>query len=548
MLGALTAVALGGTHAQAQTATVPPSDEAYADLDRLSELGFLDSVIIAQRPYSRREIGRILRAARERSNQLGERTQSQLITDLELSIGDGILRRLEMRFSREIEAIQFTDPLFKPVEDARVDVFYTDAPLRRFVGGYGTALEATTGWLLPRQLGTTRVTGTTAGIEIAQRLEATSWLAFTLRERAEYAWAEDSALEGSTAEVLLGTMRVRYRNVALEIGRSQLSWAQSQDEGLFIAADAPALDLISLSSDHPFVLPSVLRVLGPTKATLIVANLGPSQVRSYSQLLGYKVSVSPSPRAEVGATFFNHFGGEGGRPSSFGDRLIDFLPFVDVFRRHNYTDSSRTLDVDSDKLLGLDGRLRIGGLRGVVLTGELLIDDFDVQRIPKLFTGYGSQALGITLPRFISPVLSLKLMATHMGILTYTHGALSNGITTRGRLIGEELGPDAKAFGARLTFEPTAEVRLSIEGGSAIHSNAQYVTYYSDPENTRFVVQKISRTADEIRDRLGAHLLVQTESGPSVSLRFMTVRARNFDFQGFRRTDSAADLNVRVPF
>ena len=58
----------------------------------------------------------------------------------------------------------------------------------------------------------------------------------------------------------------------------------------------------------------------------------------------------------------NHYGGEGGRPSSFGNRLIDFLPFIDIFRRHNYTDSTRTLDVDSDKVLGLDGRLQIGGL------------------------------------------------------------------------------------------------------------------------------------------------------------------------------------------
>ncbi|HKH94638.1 MAG TPA: capsule assembly Wzi family protein [Gemmatimonadaceae bacterium] len=545
---AVIALAFAGAHAQAQTASVPPLDEAYADLDRLSELGFLDSVIVAQRPYSRREMGRILRAARERSNQLGERSQSQLITDLELSIGDGILRRLEMRFSREIEEIQPTDALFKPVEDAQLAVYYTDVLRRGFVGTYGRTLEATMGSLLPRRLGTIPAAGTTTWLEISQRLEATSWLAFTLRERAQYAWAKDTALEGGTAEIVLGTMRMRYRNVALEIGRSQLSWAQSADEGLFIAADAPALDLISLSSDEPFVLPSVLRVLGPTKATLFVADLGPSQVRSHSKLLGYKVSISPSPRAELGASFFNHYGGEGGRPSSFGDRLIDFLPFVDIFRRHNYTDSSRALDVDSDKLLGLDGRLRIGGLRGVVLTGELLIDDFDVRRIPKLFTGYGSQALGITLPRFISPVLSLKLMATHMGILTYTHSALSNGITTRGRLIGDELGPDAKAFGARLTWEPAAEVRLSIEGGSAIYSNAEYVTYYSDPENTRYVVQKTARTGDELRDRLGAHLLVQSQSGPSVSLRAMTERSRNFDFQGFRRTDSAAEINFRVPF
>lgn len=545
----MTAVVLAGAHVQAQgTATIPPSDEAYADFDRLSELGFLDSVIIGQRPYSRREIGRILRAARERSNQLGERSQSQLITDLELSIGDGILRRLETRFSREIDEIPETDALLAPIDDARLTVHYTDAARRNFVGTYGSTLQATMGSLLPRRLGSIPVTGTTGSLELAQRLEATSWLAFTLRERVEYAWAKDTSLRRGTAEILLGSVRARFRNVALEVGRSQLSWAQSLDEGLFIAADAPALDLVSVSADHPFALPSVLRVLGPTKGTLFIADLGPSQVRSNSKLLGYKVSIQPSARAELGASFLNHYGGEGGRASSFGNRLIDFLPFIDIFRRHNYTDSSRTLDVDSDKLLGVDGRFRLGGLHGVVVTGEVLIDDFDVKRIPKLFTGYGSQALGITLPRFVSPLLSLKLTAKHTGILTYTHTVLTSGITSRGRLLGDELGPDAKAFGARLTWEPAAEVRVSLEGRSAIYSNAQYTTYYADPSSSRYVVQKTSRSADELRDRLGLHVLIQTEAGPSGSLRFVTERTRNYGFQGFRRTESAGELGVHLPF
>lgn len=546
---AVTAVAVAGAHAQAQgTATIPPSDEAYADFDRLSELGFLDSVIIGQRPYSRREIGRILRAARERSNQFGERSQSQLITDLELGIGDGILRRLEARFSREIEDVPETDAVLAPIEDIRLTLHYTDVARRNFAGTYGSTLEATLGSLLPRRLGTIPVPGTTGTLELAQRLEATSWLAFTLRERAEYAWAKDTSLRRGTAEILLGSMRARFRNVALEVGRSQLSWAQTRDEGLFIAADAPALDLISLSTDQPFTLPGFLRVLGPTKGTLFVADLGPSRVRSNSKLLGYKVSIQPSARAELGASFLNHYGGEGGRASSFDNRLVDFLPFIDIFRRHNYTDSSRTLDVDSDKLLGVDGRFRLGGLRGVVVTGEVLIDDFDVKRIPKLFTGYGSQALGITLPRFVSPLLSLKLTAKHMGILTYTHNALTNGLTTRGQLLGDELGPDAKAFGARLTWEPAAEVRVSLEGRSAIYSNAQYATYYADAGSSRFVVQKTSRTGDELRDRLGLHVLVQTEAGPSVSGRFVTERTRNYGFEGFRRTESAGELGVHLPF
>ncbi len=549
MLRAVAALALTSAATQAQgTATVLPSDELYADLDRLSDLGFLDSVVIGQRPYSRREIGRILRAARERSNQLGERGHDLRITDLELSIGDGILRRLETRFSREIDEIPSTDALFAILDDAQLNYHYTDVQRRPFAGTFGSTLDASMGSLLPRRLGPSYVAGSTLGIELAQRLEPTTWLAFTARERAEYAWAKDSALRRGSAELLAASVRARFRNVALEIGRTQLSWAQSPDEGLFIAADAPALDLVSLSADRPFGLPGVLRWLGPTKATLFVAELGPSDVRSHSKLLGYKVSIQPSRRAELGATLLNHYGGEGGRPSSLGDRLIDFLPFVDIFRRHNYTDTTRTLDVDSDKLLGVDGRLRIGGVRGVVVTGELLIDDFDVRRIPKLLTGYGSQAIGVTVPRLFSPVLSLKLTAKHMGILTYTHAALTNGITTRGRLLGDELGPDAKAFGARLTWQPTAEIRLSLEGRSAIHSNAEYVRYYADTSSTRFVVQKTGRTADELRDRLGTHLLVQSEAGPSVSLRFMTERSRNFAFEGFRRTDSAGELGVHVPF
>src|SRR5437764_5643707 len=92
------------------TATVPPQDLVYLDLDRLNELGFLDSVIVAQRPYSRREIGRILRATRERSNRLGDVAVNRRITDLELAIGDGILRRLETRFSREIDTVASATP------------------------------------------------------------------------------------------------------------------------------------------------------------------------------------------------------------------------------------------------------------------------------------------------------------------------------------------------------------------------------------------------------------------------------------------------------
>lgn len=540
-------LALPSVRAQG-TATLPPSDLAYRDIDRLSELGFLDSVIVGQRPYSRREIGRILRVARDRSTQLGERAQSQRLTDLELAIGDGILHRLETRFSREIDGDEEAVPVLQALDDVRLTVSYTDSERRGWLASHTRPLDATIGSLLPRRLGTQLVPGTTASLELAQRIEPTTWLAFSARERAQYAWAKDTAERDGTAEMLLGSVRARLRNVALEVGRSQFAWSQTQDAGLFLASDAPALDQISIASDEPFLLPWFLRRLGPTRATLLLADLGPSRVRSRSKLLAYKVSVSPSCNAEIGATFMNHFGGEGGRPSSFGDRLIDFLPFIDVFRTHNYYDSTKALDVDSDKLLGVDGRLRLGGLRGVVLSGELLIDDFDVHRLPKMLSGYGSQTASILFPRFVSPLLSLELTAKHMGILTYTHSALLSGLTTRGRLLGDELGPDAKAFGGRLAWQPTAAVQFGIDGRAAIYSNAEYQAFYEDVERTHYVVQKVSRTTDELRDRAGASLLVQTDAGPAVTVRFVTERARNYRFEGYRHTESAGEVAIHLLF
>jgi hypothetical protein len=547
LLATMLLVATARMQAQG-TATVPPGDLVYTDLDRLNELGLLDSVIVAQRPYSRRDIGRILRATRERSNRLGDNDSNRRYTDLELSIADGILRRLETRFSREIDTLASAAPVVTPFDDVLLDVAYTDAERRGWYSPNTNRTEATIGSLLPRRLSAPLLPGTTLAFELGQRVEPTRWLAFQARERFGYLWAKTDSLSRGNAEVLLGTMRARYRNVALDIGRNEFSWAQTADGGLFLAEDAPALDQLSLSSDLPFALPGFLRPLGMAKAIIVLADLGPSRVRSNSKLLGYKVSIAPNQNFEFGASFLNHFGGEGAPTTSISNRLIDFLPFIDIFRRHNYSDSTRTLDVESDKLMGVDGLIRVGGRFGVLLTGELLIDDFDVHRMAQIFTGNGSQVFGLAVPRFISPLVSLKLTATHMGIGTYTHAQLTNGITTRGRLLGDELGPDAKAFGARLTWQPISAFQIGLDGRSAIYSNATYTTFYADSTQTNFIVRKVARTADELRDRLGTFFIVQSDAGPAVTFRFVTERSRNYQFQGFRRTDSAAEMAFHLLF
>ncbi len=529
------------------TTLVPPTDLAYADVNRLSELGVLDSMISGQRPYSRREFGRIIRAARRKLDRADLSARGALLSDAALSQANGILERLSSRFGEEADEHQSDGPVVSLLQGVSLTFTSTDALPRPFLTSTAAALEATLDPLAHIRLGRPAVRGNTTALELTHRFEPTGWLAFRARERLEYRAPSDTGYITKTqGELLLASMRIRVRNVALDIGREEFAWSQAAGDGLFLSSEAPALDQVSLASDHPFVLPGLLGRIGPMQATVILAQLGPSRVRSYSQLLTYKVSAQPHSNVELGATFMNHFGGEGGRPSSFGDRLIDFLPFIDIFRRHNYTDTTRVLDVDSDKLLGVDGRLRIPRLAGMLVTGEVLIDDFDVHRFLDLFGGYGSSTVGITFPVIGTPEWSARLTAKHMGILTYTHGTLASGITTRGRLLGEILGPDAKEFGAEVRWMPAPSMKVTVGGYSAQHSKADYEAYYADSAQTRYVVRKTAFYGNELRDRMIGSLELQNEDGIALVIRGGAERIRFANFTADRRRSYQVDVALRL--
>jgi len=527
----------GATVAHAQgTALVPPSDLAYADIDRLNELGLLDSLIVGQRPYSRREIARIARAADARLSV------DSAAGDEPLRRARDIVSRLVARFApagADFPARDFTDGL---ADAGSLSINATSAERRALVGE-GRATEATIDPLAERRLGRPALRGQSGDLEIAQRFEPTSWLAFAARERVELRHPSDASVSATDGEVLRGSMRARYANLAFMVGREQLAWAQHVGDGLFIASDAPALDQVSLASDAPFSLPGLLRALGPTSATLVVANLGRSNARAYSTLLAYKVSMRPTSTVEIGGTFMNHFGGVGSRGASKLDRLVDFLPFIDVFRKHNYSDTTQVLDVESDKLLGVDGRVRIAALGGVIVAGELLADDIDAHRLRTMLTWDGSQTVRLVFPDLVTSALSLELNAKHTGIRTYTHnGQMANGITTRGRLIGDELGPDAKQFGATLSWMPDASRTFALTGYSAIYSKVDYA-----PTDVSGVLKmpKARVYPNELRDAIVASVVVRRGELLSLRARAGAERTRNYAFDGGRREDYVASLALQ---
>jgi hypothetical protein len=485
---------------------------------------------MGQRPYSYREMARLVRAARAMEDaRRSPAAEHALVADLTARIEERVPQRPGLPAA--------------VVDEGSLAANRTNAVRERpTAGGTGKALQATIDPLALRRLGAPAPRGTSAALELQQRAEPASWLAINGRERVE-ARAPTEPIPRHAAQVLVGGARLRWRNMALMAGREQIGWGSGGRGGLFLAADAPALEQLSLASDHPFVLPGVLRAFGLVSGTFVIADLGPSAIRSSSKMLAYKLSARPAPALELGLTFQDHYGGKGGRPSSFSNRLIDFLPMIDIFRRHNYVDSTHTLDVDSDKAIGGDVRWRIDRLGGVIVAGEILIDDFDVQRLVSLLNYAASHALTITVPRLASPAWSLQLSATHMGPLTYTHYSLRQGMTTRERLMGNELGPDVKSFGAELRWMPAAALRLSAEGRSSVYSTSLYGSGYD--ANGHWVVHKTLSGTDELRELAIGSLVVEPTARAGVVLRAGVERTRNVMVTGGRRHGYVADVAVR---
>ena len=533
VLAALILASAGWRVGAQGTAPVPPTDLVYRDVDRLADLGLLDSVVLGQRPYSRRELARIAAIASRRFA-----SGAPLPADVA-----GIVARLVARFGGDSARAAAGAPTVALLDGASVEAASTDAVRRGFSAPIPDKIEATIDPLAtPRRLGSPAPTGQTVGLELAQRSEPTSWLALHARERLDLD-RRNGSFDRAHDELLLAGVRARFGNVAVSAGREQFAWATTSDEGLFIASDAPALDQVSVAGDRPFLLPGFLHAVGPTQATLIVADLGPSGTRSHSKLLAYKVSVQPTPTVELGASFLNHFGGRGGRASSFGNRLIDFLPFIDIFRSHNYTDTTRTLDVESDKLLGLDGRWRVAALGGLVLSGEMLIDDFDVRRLPTMFGWDGSQTVAAAVPSVGGTPLSLHFAATHMGVRTYAHATLTNGIATRGQLLGDELGPDAKSFDIALGWHGDGRMQLRVDGRTALYSFSDYTVV---EQGGTLHLHRKGTVVNELRDRVLGTMELQAAPTAAVVLRAGAERIRNADFTAARRHSYVVDLSFHL--
>lgn len=125
--------------ALAQSAAIVPSDDAaYLDIQRLEELGVLDSIVVGQLPFSRREFARIAKVARARLGVVPADRRDR---------AEGVLGRLEGRFGSN-----GVGQLLVPLDLISSTVSSTNAVRRGLLGNLGRPTAATIDPLAERRM------------------------------------------------------------------------------------------------------------------------------------------------------------------------------------------------------------------------------------------------------------------------------------------------------------------------------------------------------------------------------------------------------------
>ena len=486
----LTGFALQSARGQGTT-TIAPDDPVYLDLDRLIAAGVTPRTAVGQRPYSRGELLRLglgAQAFLDSASAEDRATFAPLRTSLVR-----VLSRLR-DVPRDGSGEHFVPIAF--LDRASAAMLLTDAPSRPFTSnGLGT-IEADLNTLTDERAGRPFVVGSNLALEAGFGVAVRPGFSVQAAPRI---WAYDprnGVPAGIGGALLSGHARLVVGKAAITVGREYTSWSQAGGASLLLSSNAPATDMVRLSSDGPFTLPGMFGRVGPIAGTVQVADLGPSAANSHSLLVSYKLSALPSANLELGFSFLNHFGGAGARSSTASARFFDLTPFIDVFRHH-----SDSTDLDSDKLIGFDARLRLRRLAGITVFGEMALEDFDPKRVRGMLTDDAAYLGGVRIPRLVIPSLSSTIGYHRTGLRFYEHHLVTNGLASRRFTLGDDLGRDADGVRASVRWERSPALSLSIDGAYETRRNDMYEGVYQPGAGTGLTFRRVSTAPEEQRAR-----------------------------------------------
>lgn len=402
----------------ASSVNVPIDDPAYRNLDKLIAFGLIKDAIYGQRPWSRKEIVRLIEEALKNGRSL--------------SIKEA-LDNLQDEFQDDLKK-QNPSFTFKPLE--KIDFQYTilDSPYRDVPGDGGQNIDASINPLVSYRNGLPYANGSTFSLGSSGRATLSKYLSISFAPTFRYlVFDSGSHNEGQfRLQNLYG--KTDFGNFSIELGRDQVIFGQGKYGGLLLSNNARPLDMFKIGNEAPFLHPWIFKHLGPSKYTLFIANMGPEREFPYSFLIGWKGSVKPWPNFEMGFTNVYFMGGENAPPMKWYDPLSELFLFRagGAFNKKNVADHRISLDL----------RLRTPTLSNATFYLEIAFEDFGFFPDVSYWEDRAAYQFGVLAPS-LGPTgkLSLNVEYHHSSTLFGRHGLFISGHTLNRHILGDELGP-----------------------------------------------------------------------------------------------------------
>ena len=500
------------------TQTVPPNDPVYAFIDRLVAARLVDGVILGQRPMSRREIGRIVAAALNRSPRPS--WLSEHIDEYAAAFPDSLAKA----------------PVTSLVE---ADAIAMESPSRGIISDGSGSIDVNFNPMSSNQLGRPIANGLTLSHTASIGAGVTRWLAVAATER--MTWLDD---RGRPAESVRRIdqlyARAVWKNAALSIGRDYLYLGQGETAGLIASLNAPSVNMARLGSDRPFNWPWLLRYIGPTQAVLEIGDLGPNQRYPHTRFVAYKISSRPHPRFEIGVGLAEQVGGEGSPPGTFVEKVEDAFPLLDAVILHRRS-------LFSNKFVAVDIRYALPGIPGTQFYAEGAFDDFDLRRVRSTFTEDAGYVWGLSSCFSQCGPVRASVEYHVTGLRYYTHTLFNDGFTVDRTLIGDQLGPRGRGAYTSIELNRGSMV-LGLHGAYENRNGNLYYAITTTPDDSDFRFAILAHRPAERRWRLTPTVSLGSPSDRVTYLiRGGAERVENFDHvHGAWRTNWLLQTGIQV--